>query len=98
MVDYSRAYFCSGNALSSIDILEAIDIKKTRDKPTGYIPMDKRIFIASWLFLIGSMLFTVDAITEIADSLSLMSSLHLSESILFLAGSLFFMPDTRTEP
>ena len=64
----------------------------------GDQPMEKRVLIASWLFLIGSGLFMIDAISEIADRFSLMSSLHLSEGVLFLVGSLFFMPTTRTEP
>ena len=60
--------------------------------------MEKRILIASWLFLIGSGLFMIDALSEIAAQFSLMSITHLSEGILFLVGSLFFMPDTRTDP
>jgi hypothetical protein len=60
--------------------------------------MEKRVLIASWLFLIGSSLFMVDALSEILDHLSLMSLMHLSEGILFLIGSIFFMPKTRTEP
>ena len=60
--------------------------------------MEKRVLIASWLFLIGSGLFMIDAISEIAVRFSLMSLTHLSEGVLFLVGSLFFMPDTRTEP
>lgn len=58
----------------------------------------ERLLIASWLFLIGSGLFTIDAIAEITSQFSLMSSLHLSEGVLFLIGSIFFMPDTNTEP
>lgn len=54
--------------------------------------MEKRIWIASWLFLIGSGLFMIDAVSEIVSQWSLMSLLHLSEGGLFLVGSLFFMP------
>lgn len=64
--------------------------------------VEKRILIASWLFLIGSALFMADAISENIDHISLMSFTHLSEGILFLVGSMFFMPEqnsnTRNEP
>lgn len=60
--------------------------------------MEKRILIASWLFLIGSMLFEIDAVSEFIQQFSMMSFLHLSEGLLFLIGSIFFMPATRTEP
>ena len=53
--------------------------------------MEKRILTASWLFLIGSSLFLVDSMLEIAQHLSFMSLLHVSEGILFLIGSIFFM-------
>ena len=60
--------------------------------------MEKRILIASWLFLIGSSLFLVDAISELANHVSIMSSLHVSEGLLFLVGSAFFMPNSQSEP
>lgn len=60
--------------------------------------MEKRLLIASWLFLIGSGLFTIEAIAEVTSQFSPMSLMHLSEGILFLVGSIFFMPDARTEP
>lgn len=60
--------------------------------------MENRTLIASWLFLIGSGLFMIDAISEVASHFSLVSLLHLSEGGLFLAGSLFFMPTPQTDP
>lgn len=51
--------------------------------------------IASWLFLVGSSLFMIDAISEMATHFSAMSLLHLSEGILFLIGSVFFMPSSE---
>ena len=54
--------------------------------------MEKRTLMASWLFLIGSGLFMVDAISEIASHFSPISLLHLSEGALFLLGSIFLMP------
>lgn len=56
--------------------------------------MEKRILVASWLFLIGSILLVVDAISDIASHLTFMSLVHLSEGILFLVGSIFFMPES----
>jgi hypothetical protein len=55
--------------------------------------MERRILIASWLFLIGSGLFMVDAIAEIAERFSLASLRHLSEGIVFFVGSLLLMPE-----
>jgi hypothetical protein len=58
--------------------------------------MERRILIASWLFLIGSGLFMVDAIAEIAERFSLASLRHLSEGIVFFVGSLLLMPEPTT--
>ncbi len=54
--------------------------------------MEKRLLIASWLFLTGSSLFLIDSMFEVAQHFSLMSLLHVSESVLFLMGSISFMP------
>lgn len=59
--------------------------------------MERRILIASWLFLIGSGLF-VDAVSEIAVRFSPMALMHFSEGVLFLVGSAFFMPSSQPEP
>ncbi|MGF1525154.1 MAG: hypothetical protein ACFBSF_22745 [Leptolyngbyaceae cyanobacterium] len=59
--------------------------------------MEKRLFLASWLFLIGSGLFLIDAVSEITDHVSVMSFMHLSEGVLFLTGSIFFMPEQNSE-
>ncbi|MEP0913866.1 hypothetical protein [Leptolyngbya sp. FACHB-711] len=58
--------------------------------------MEKRILIASWLFLIGSSLFLIDSMFEAAQHFSFMSLLHLSEGVLFLIGSIFFMPSSSS--
>ena len=60
--------------------------------------MEKRILIASWLFLIGSGLFMIDAMSEVVVRFSFMSLTHLTEGALFLVGSLFFMPAAQTDP
>jgi hypothetical protein len=60
--------------------------------------MEKRIAIASWLFLVGSSLFLVDAFSEIADRFSFLSLLHLSEGLLFFVGSLLLMPESTKPP
>jgi hypothetical protein len=54
--------------------------------------VEKRTLIASWLFLIGSALFMMDAISEIVNHFSPAALVHLSEGVLFVVGSLFFMP------
>lgn len=58
--------------------------------------MEKRMLIASWLFLVGSSLFLIDSLFEVAQHFSPMSLLHVSEGILFLVGSLFFMPSSSS--
>lgn len=58
--------------------------------------MEKRILIASWLFLIGSSLFLVDSMFEVAQRFSPISLLHVSEGILFMIGSIFFMPSSSS--
>jgi hypothetical protein len=60
--------------------------------------MENRILIASWLFLIGSSLFLLDAVSEIVNHFSPMALMHLSEGIMFLVGSIFFMPNPEIEP
>lgn len=59
--------------------------------------MENRLRIASWAFVIGSSLFVVDAMTEIIYHFSPFALLHLSEGILFLLGSIFFIPETQAE-
>lgn len=46
----------------------------------------------SWLFLIGSLMFVLDAILENMRSISFSSLLHLLASILFTIGSVLFIP------
>jgi len=54
-----------------------------------------REFLVSWLFLIGSLIFTLDAILENVKGISFSSLLHISASILFTVGSVLFMPNHR---
>ncbi|MBD2306358.1 hypothetical protein H6G17_12640 [Chroococcidiopsis sp. FACHB-1243] len=49
--------------------------------------------VASWLFLIGSLMFVFDAILEISKGVTLSAVLHFSASIIFTIGSILFMPD-----
>lgn len=60
--------------------------------------MERRLLIASWLFLIGSGLFMIEAISEIASQFSPMSLLHLLVGVLFLIGSIFLMPNSQSDP
>ncbi|MEM8808261.1 MAG: hypothetical protein AAGF01_19755 [Cyanobacteria bacterium P01_G01_bin.38] len=47
----------------------------------------------SWLFLIGSLMFVLDAILENVRGVSFSSVLHLVASILFTIGSVLFIPN-----
>jgi hypothetical protein len=51
--------------------------------------------LVSWLFLIGSLIFTLDAILENIKGVTFSSLLHISASILFTIGSVLFMPSDR---
>ncbi|NJO81056.1 MAG: hypothetical protein HC827_22860 [Cyanobacteria bacterium RM1_2_2] len=46
----------------------------------------------SWLFLIGSLMFVLDAILENMRGVSFSSLLHLLASVLFTIGSVLFIP------
>lgn len=59
--------------------------------------MEKRTLIASWAFLLGSALFTIDASFEIFNQFSPVAFLHLLEGVLFLVGSFFLLP-AASEP
>ncbi len=49
------------------------------------------ISFVSWLFLIGSLIFQIDAILELTEGISLHVVLHLSASLLFTIGSILFV-------
>ena len=49
--------------------------------------------LVSWLFLIGSLIFVLDAILENIRGISFSSLLHLLASILFTIGSVLFIPN-----
>jgi len=60
---------------------------------TKYRSKIDRESLVSWLFLIGSLIFTLDAILENVKGTSFSSLLHISASILFTVGSVLFMPN-----
>jgi len=60
--------------------------------------MEKRILIASWSFLLGSALFTIDASIELFNQVSPIALLHWLEGILFLIGSFFLLPTASDKP
>jgi hypothetical protein len=51
--------------------------------------------LVSWLFLIGSLIFTLDAILEILKGISFSATLHISSSVLFTIGSVLFIPSNQ---
>lgn len=55
------------------------------------VKMNNRVLIASWSFLLGSALFTLDAAYEATTQTSLVAFVHLVEGVLFLVGSFFFI-------
>ncbi|NEQ53989.1 MAG: hypothetical protein F6K11_28310 [Leptolyngbya sp. SIO3F4] len=60
--------------------------------------MKNRMVLASWLFILGSSLFVVDAVLEITTNVSPVALMHLTEGITFLVGSVCFMPSAQAEP
>ncbi|MEO0409521.1 MAG: hypothetical protein AAF289_19430 [Cyanobacteria bacterium P01_A01_bin.135] len=50
--------------------------------------------LVSWLFLIGSLLFVLDAVLENLKGVSFSSFLHLFAGILFTVGSALFIPQS----
>jgi hypothetical protein len=47
--------------------------------------------LVSWLFLVGSLIFQLDAILELTEGFSLHVVFHLSASLLFTIGSILFV-------
>ena len=60
--------------------------KPTINQEKGYVAL------ASWLFLMGALIFTGDSILEVIEGLSLQSILHLLASLFFTVGSILFIP------
>jgi len=56
-----------------------------------------RFLIISWLFLIGSLIFTLDSGFEFVEGISLHSICHLSASLAFTIGSALFIPNTQKQ-
>lgn len=52
----------------------------------------REVFV-SWLFLLGSLMFVLDGVLENLRGISFSSLLHISASILFTIGSVFFIPN-----
>ncbi|MEO1376218.1 MAG: hypothetical protein AAFW70_18300 [Cyanobacteria bacterium J06635_10] len=53
--------------------------------------------LVSWLFLLGSLLFVLDAVLEIIEAISLHSIIHMSASLLFTIGSILFLPRNQQQ-
>ncbi|MGL5794135.1 MAG: hypothetical protein ACRC06_06935 [Waterburya sp.] len=64
---------------------ELAEIAKTED----------RTFLASWLFLIGSLIFMLDGILELTEGISIHAIFHNLASLLFTIGSILFMPTEK---
>ncbi len=57
----------------------------------------RRYRVVSWLFLIGSLVFTFDSLLEISEGISLHAVCHLFASVLFTVGSVLFIPKAQTK-
>ena len=53
------------------------------------------IYIASFLFLVGSAIFTFEAMLEILKSASILSLAHFLACLLFTLGSFLFLRNSR---
>ena len=51
------------------------------------------ILIANWLFLVGSAVFTLDAVLAMAESLSIHSIFQMSACLAFSLGCILFLQD-----
>ncbi|MBT9311310.1 hypothetical protein [Leptothoe kymatousa] len=60
--------------------------------------MKNSLALGSWLFIFGSSLFALEAIGEIINSFSPVALIHLAEGLLFLVGSICFLPKPQTKP
>jgi hypothetical protein len=75
--------------MTHLQILEKYTAQKT-------VPQKAKLRIdlmslVSWLFLIGSLIFQLDAILELTEGISLHVAFHLSASLLFTIGSILFV-------
>jgi hypothetical protein len=70
-------------------------IDRNQDSETQSTSGFDRELLVSWLFLIGSLIFTLDAVMEISKGITFSAVLHVSASILFTIGSVLFMPSDR---
>ncbi len=67
--------------------------KQEDTPPHGNKGKISREAFVSWLFLIGSLMFVLDAVLENMRGVSFSSLLHLLASILFTIGSILFIPN-----
>jgi hypothetical protein len=80
--------YANGDNCQQIDLVE--DMKTIA---IANVLKHDRVSVASWLFLIGSLMFGFDATLEILRGITLSAVLHFSASIIFTIGSVLFMPN-----
>ncbi|NHC34031.1 hypothetical protein [Scytonema millei] len=81
--------YVNGDNCQAIDLVESIKSMAI----ANILNQLDRSSVASWLFLIGSLMFVFDAILEIFKGITVSAVLHFSASIIFTIGSILFMPD-----
>lgn len=56
---------------------------------------DNFLFIGNWLFLLGSLVFTLDTIVEIFEGITLHSIFHIVACLFFTIGCVLFILDAQ---
>ena len=55
------------------------------------------VLLANWLFMLGSLVFTIDALLENIESFSLHSLFHIFASVAFSCGCVLFLQDAQRQ-
>jgi hypothetical protein len=76
----------------NLDIPPSTSRQEAEKKTASSGKKISREAFVSWLFLIGSLMFVLDAVLENMRGVSFSSLLHLLASVLFTIGSMLFIP------
>lgn len=72
-------------------MLQTVEKQSSQAMPAQGKSSNILLTLVSWLFLIGSLIFQVDAILELTEGISTHVILHLLASFLFTIGSILFV-------
>ena len=76
------------------EITAITTIEENSDRAKSEALRDRE-FLISWLFLIGSLIFFFDGLIELTEGISIHVFLHLPASVMFVVGSVLFMPTDK---